>query len=66
MGKTVINGRSIVAPQDTMRVSELKELAGIPERDVLYDKQGQVLQNEQQVPTADAEYGAVTDWVRGC
>lgn len=65
MGKTRINNREIVAPADQMPVRELKELAGIPAHEVVYDQAGQVLDNNQIVPTNEAQYGSVTDWVRG-
>lgn len=65
MGKTLINGKAVVTPASEMKVSELKELADVPEHEVLYGKDGQILRNNAVVPTDDAEYGVVTDWVRG-
>ncbi|MEY3556873.1 MAG: hypothetical protein RLZZ580_2930 [Cyanobacteriota bacterium] len=65
MGKTRINNREIVTPAPQMPVRDLKELAGIPAHEVVYDQAGHVLDNNQIVPTDDTQYGSVTDWVRG-
>jgi hypothetical protein len=66
MGKTLVNGRSVVTPASETAVSELKELADVPPHEKLYTKEGRVLGDSEVVPTDHgAEYGAVTDWVRG-
>ena len=66
MGKRKVNEREIVAPASTMRVSEIKELALVPVQNKLYSKDGRILGDDEIVGTDDAEYGAVTDWTRGC
>lgn len=65
MGKTVVNEKAVVTPGSEMKVSDLKELADVPEHEKLYTKDGRVLDDNEVVPTNDAEYGAVTDWTRG-
>lgn len=65
MGKTTVNGKEVVTPASKMKASELKELAGIPKKDKLYKKNGEVVDDNEVVPTDDQEYGAVTDWDRG-
>jgi hypothetical protein len=41
-------------------------LAGVPEHDVLYDlNTGDVLDDQETVPTDHHNYGVVTDWQRG-
>ena len=65
MGKTIVNGRPVVTPAPTMRVSELKELAVVPLHEKLYSRDGRILRDDEVVVTDDAEYGAVTDWTRG-
>lgn len=65
MGKTLVNGKQVVAPSNQMKVSDLKELADIPAHEKLYSKDGQILDDNQVIPTDHAEYGAVTDWTRG-
>lgn len=66
MGMTRLNDKQIVAPSSQMRVEDLKELAGIPKHEVLYEpKSGKVLRDEEVVPTEHADYGVVTDWQRG-
>lgn len=66
MGMTKINDKQVVAPSSEMKVEDLKELAGVPEHDVLYDpKSGKVLQDDDVVATDHADYGVVTDWQRG-
>lgn len=66
MGKTLVNGKPVVTPASEMTVSELKELADVPEHEKLYSKDGRILGENDVVPTEHgAEYGAVTDWTRG-
>jgi hypothetical protein len=65
MGKMMVNNREIVAPESTMRVSEIKALALGPKHEKLYAKDGHILRDNEVVTTDDAEYGAVTDWTRG-
>lgn len=65
MGLTRINRQAIVTPSDRMEVAKLKELAGVPAHERLYDANGRVLNDREVVPTDDREYGSVGDWERG-
>ena len=66
MGKTLVNGNPVVTPASEMKVSDLKELADVPEHEKLYAKDGRILGDGDVVSTDHgAEYGAVTDWTRG-
>lgn len=66
MGKTLVNGKPLVTPTSEMKVSDLKELADVPDHEKLYAKDGHVLDDNELIPTDHgAEYGAVTDWTRG-
>lgn len=66
MGMTKVNDKQVVAPSSQMKVEDLKELAGVPEHDVLYDPNtGKVLDDQETVPTDHHNYGVVTDWQRG-
>lgn len=66
MGMTKVNDKQVVAPSSQMKVEDLKELAGVPDHDVLYDPNtGKVLDDQEVVPTDHHNYGVVTDWQRG-
>jgi hypothetical protein len=65
MGMTKINEKQVVTPSDEMKVSDLKELANVPEHEKLYNKQGHVLDDDEVVRTDHQEFGVVTDWERG-
>lgn len=65
MGMTKVNQKSIVTPFAEMEVAKLKELAGVPAHERLYDATGRVLNDNEVVPTEEQEYGAVGDWERG-
>jgi hypothetical protein len=66
MGKMVINGKPVVAPAAEMKVEDLKELADIPQHEVLYDPEtGRVLKDEEVVKTDEKQLGATEDWDRG-
>jgi hypothetical protein len=66
MGMTKVNNKPVVTPAEEMKVEDLKELAGIPQHEVLYEPgSGRVLQDSDVVPTNHNEYGVVTDWERG-
>jgi hypothetical protein len=66
MGKTKVNDKEVVTPASEIPVSELKELAGIPPHEKLYDtKDGRVLADDDVVPTDHRTYGATEDWDRG-
>jgi hypothetical protein len=63
---TKVNNKPVVTPADEMKVEDLKELAGIPGHEVLYEPgSGRVLHDSDVVPTNHNEYGVVTDWERG-
>jgi len=47
MGKITINNKEIDCPKERATVAELKELGGIPKREVLYDEEGNVLEDEE-------------------
>lgn len=65
MGKVMVNKKELVAPGKDIKVKELKDLADLPGNTRLYDREGNILDDNQVVPAQDAEYGAVTDWERG-
>ena len=65
MGLTKVNQRAVVTPANEMQVATLKELAGVPAHERLYDATGRVLNDLEVVSTQDQEYGAVGDWERG-
>jgi hypothetical protein len=65
MGMTKVNHKSVVTPSAEMDVASLKELAGVPAHERLYDARGRVLPDNEVVPTEEQEYGSVGDWERG-
>jgi hypothetical protein len=65
VGKTIIDDKAIVTPASEAKVSELKELAGIPRHEKLYAKDGRILDDAEVVPTDHAEYGVIPDLERG-
>ena len=66
MGKVTVNNKELVAPAKEIKVKELKDLADLPDNSKLYDKDGNLLTDEQVVPAQDAKYGSVQEWERGC
>ena len=66
MGKIFINNQPVDCPKKKMTVAELKELGGIPERNVIYDEEGTVLSNDQVIDASrPRKLGEVEDYTRG-
>jgi len=66
MGMTRINRQDITTPAEEVSVSQLKDLADIPEHEKLYDvSDGRVLDDSERVRPDHREFGTVTDWDRG-
>jgi len=65
MGMMYVNGKAIVTPAEKMTAAEIKDLAGIPRNERLYEKGGKVLDDDDVIPTEGRELGAVTHWDRG-
>jgi hypothetical protein len=66
MSKITINEKEIDCTKDKATVAELKELGGIPEREAIYDEEGNALKDEDVVDTTrPRRLGAIGDWTRG-
>ena len=66
MGKVFINNQPVDCPKKQVTVAELKELGGIPERNVIYDEEGTVLSDDQVIDASRArKLGEVEDYTRG-
>ena len=65
MGKLRINNNEHVTPADKMSVADIKQLAGIPQNERLYQKGGKVLDDQEIISTENADLGAATSWERG-
>lgn len=66
MGKIFINNQPVDCPKKKVTVAELKELGGIPRRNVIYDEEGKVLSDDQVIDaTSTRNLGEVEDYTRG-
>lgn len=66
MGKMTVQGRDFVTPKDEMTVGEIKELAGIPRNERVYQKDGKVFESDADVvKTENAHLDVMPAFERG-
>lgn len=66
MGKLLVNDKEVTTPAAELTVGQIKELAAVPKKDLLYSAdRSQVLADDEVVPANGARLGTIPDFARG-